>query len=83
MRERSQYENIYLLPVPHQDSSSSILVHLASVQYLEQKAYLEHMLTNVLYYDLAVSIAYLKRSMKLGRMFREQRLGRNVSKIRI
>ena len=41
------------------------------------------MLTDVLDYDPTVSMAYLKRSVKLERMFREQRLGRQISRIRM
>ena len=83
MREKSEHENTHLLPVPHRGSSTGVLEHLTFVRYLGAKAYLEHMLADVLDYDLTVSMAYLKQSIDLEGMFREQELGRQISRIRI
>ena len=41
------------------------------------------MLTDVLGYDLTISMAYLERSINLERMLPEQKLGRQMSRIRI
>ena len=41
------------------------------------------MLTDVLDYELTVSMAYLKRSIKLERISREQTLRRQISRCRI